>query len=224
MPTLNRADLSAAIRNRFAIREYDKDNPVSPQDLDFILEAAHLAPSSMGLQHWNLLVITDHALWDKLKPVAGGLHNSLDGASHLVIFTVVAPDRLRPGGEHTLGLWRAWGHKGESLERRRSNLEAFLRENHKIRTDREVIDWAARQAYIALGSLIQAAALVGVDSCAIEGWVPAEVNRVLSEAGVIDLSHELAVVGVVLGHRAGPPDHERRRRPKDEVIRFVRGA
>ncbi|MDR1833997.1 MAG: hypothetical protein LBQ92_05020, partial [Propionibacteriaceae bacterium] len=91
---------------------------------------------------------------------------------------------------------------------------------HGITTDDGLREWGRRQAYIVLGNIMTAAALLFVESCALEGIDYAAVDRVLAEEGLIDPAADTFAVGVALGYRAEDPKRERTRRPLDEIAAF----
>ena len=80
--------------------------------------------------------------------------------------------------------------------------------------------WAARQAYIALGNLLTSAALLGVDTCPIEGFVPAEFDRILD----LPAQGYAAVVCCALGYRSATDKYAalpKVRFPAADLIRVV---
>ena len=83
-----------------------------------------------------------------------------------------------------------------------------------------VHDWTARQAYIALGFTMLAAAERGVDSCPIEGFSVEGATEVLTDFKLIDSKNDLPVVMLALGYRADKPKHPHSRREMDEVVRW----
>ena len=81
-------------------------------------------------------------------------------------------------------------------------------------------EWAARQCYIALGNMMTTAAMLGVDSCAIEGFNIQELEELLTRENVLDPRHFGVACVVVFGYRARDP-RPSTRRPAAEVIRWI---
>ena len=71
-----------------------------------------------------------------------------------------------------------------------------------LENDRTLFDWASKQTYIALANMMTGAALIGIDSCPIEGFNYAEVNRILAQTGAYDAEKYAVSVAVTFGYRA----------------------
>ena len=82
-------------------------------------------------------------------------------------------------------------------------------------------DWASKQTYIALANMMTAAALIGVDSCPMEGFIPEDVERILSEEGILDKeSYNLSVM-VAFGYRKTDPQFPKTRQNLDKIVQWV---
>ena len=79
-------------------------------------------------------------------------------------------------------------------------------------------DWASKQTYIALGNMMTTAALLGVDSCPMEGFDLDKVTEILADEGILDTEHFGISVMVGFGYRAEEPAHGKVRQNKDDVI------
>jgi nitroreductase len=84
--------------------------------------------------------------------------------------------------------------------------------------DAAMFGYTARQAYIALENMLLAAAMIQVDTCALEGLVHAEATAVLAEAGLIDPATDRFAVGAVFGYRSEDPAKPQSRRCLDEIV------
>ncbi len=84
--------------------------------------------------------------------------------------------------------------------------------------ERRLWDWTAKQTYIALGNMMTSAALLGIDSCPIEGFPYAKVNAILAQHGVIDTEKEGIASMLSLGYRLEDPKHPRKRKNCQDVI------
>ena len=86
--------------------------------------------------------------------------------------------------------------------------------------ERALFDWACKQTYIALANMMTGAAMLGIDSCAIEGMHYDSVNRILSEEGLLDAEDYGVSVAVTFGYRARDIA-AKPRRPLAEIVRWA---
>ena len=84
-PNIANEDIVNAFQFRHATKEFDATKIISDDDMKFILETAHLSPSSFGFEPWHFIVVQDKELRELLKPVAWGAPLKLDTASHFVL-------------------------------------------------------------------------------------------------------------------------------------------
>jgi nitroreductase len=159
---------------RYATKIFDSSRTIPAGTWDALEESLVLAPSSFGLQPWKFIVITDQSLREELLPHSWNQKQVVD-CSHFVVFA--APTSTGPP-EVDAFLQRTADVRGvslESLDGYRGMMLGFLDKlDEKAR-----IEWAVRQSYIALGQFMTTAAFLGIDTCPMEGFVPAEYDRVL---------------------------------------------
>jgi len=146
-----------------------------PQDkIDRIIEAARLAPTSSGLQPFEIYVITNKEIKEKIKPVAWN-QSVITDCSHLLVFAAwdtYTAERINKMFDLTNEIR---GFKNEGWENYRQMLL-----NSYPQKDAEVnFNHAAKQAYIAFSQAIVAAAFEGVDATPIEGFDPDAVDKIL---------------------------------------------
>ena len=147
---------------------------VVPQEkIDNILEAIRLSASSMGLQPFNVIVIDNPALKSKIQPVANNQPQIVE-SSHLLIFAAWANITQEKIDAYLDLIVSERGVAPESLAGFRKSLEGLLKHSKE-----ENYHWAARQAYIALGTGLVAAANEQVDATPMEGFKPAGVDELL---------------------------------------------
>ena len=202
--TVTREEALEIFARRRATRAYDPDRRVSDEDFAAILEFARLSPSSVGTEPWKFLVIQDPELREKLKPIAWGMAGALDDASHLVV--LLAKKGLR---YDTPWMRRTLEGRNLTEEQMQAALErygSFQKNDMKIlESDRALFDWASKQTYIALGNMMTGAAMLGIDSCPIEGMNYEAVNELLVSAGLFDPEEFGVSVAVRLRRRAAAP-------------------
>ena len=148
---------------------------VSQEKIDTIIEAISLAPTSSGLQPFEVIVITNQAIKDKIKPVAWN-QSVVSDCSHLLVFAAwdtYTADRINKMFDLTNDIR---GFKNEGWE----NYRQMLLENYPKRDSEVNFTHAAKQAYIAFGLAIAAAAFEGVDSTPMEGFDPEAVDKILN--------------------------------------------
>ena len=147
---------------------------VDDEKINRILESIRLSPSSIGLQPYELMVVSNTELKKELR-IAGNNQSQIEDCSHLVVFAVW--DQYTPERIH------AWfdlvnevrGVKSEGWERMRAGIVSTW----PNRPQEQNFNHACMQAYIALGVGLLAAADEGVDATPMEGFNPAEVDRIL---------------------------------------------
>tara|TARA_R110000868_G_scaffold410962_2_gene701106 strand:+ start:2980 stop:3612 length:633 start_codon:yes stop_codon:yes gene_type:complete len=147
---------------------------VAEDKIERILEAARLAPTSSGLQPFEIFVIKNQAIKEKIKPVAWN-QSVITDCSHLLVFAAwdtYTTDRINYMFDLTNDIR---GFKNEGWE----NYRQMLLSSYPQKDAEENFNHAAKQAYIAFSQAIIAAAFEGVDTTPIEGFDPAAVDKIL---------------------------------------------
>ena len=179
--------LLEALRWRYATKAFDAGRSI-PEDLWQTLEdTLVLTPSSYGLQPWRFLVIRDAALKADLRPHSWN-QSQITDASHLVV--LLSRRRIEERDLDRL-IDATAGSRGldpTTLAGYRQMMAKDLVEGPRSAT---IERWASNQVYIALGNLMTAAALLGIDTCPIEGFSPADYDRLL---GLDDSDYRSCVV------------------------------
>jgi nitroreductase len=179
---------------RYAVKAFDPSRKLSAEEWRVLSESLRLSPSSYGLQPWKFLVIQNPALRKELRAVSWN-QSQIEDCSHLVVFTTLrkmTPDYIRNFIRSTASVR---GQKPEDLAGYEKMMITNLTENGRGET---LQPWTQRQAYIAMGFLMETAALLGVDTCPIEGLDPAKYDEILKLSG----SDYATVATVALGHRS----------------------
>jgi len=160
---------------RYATKKFDPAKKVADEKLEHILEAIRLAPTSSGLQPFEVFVITNPEIRAKIQAV-GWNQSQISESSHLLVFAAwdnITADRVNMMFDLTN---EQRGFINEGWEAYRKQLLGIV----AARTEEANFDAAARQAYIALGVAMVAAAFEGVDATPMEGFDPAAVDEILS--------------------------------------------
>lgn len=194
MNPITTQQLLSALAWRYATKVFDPNKKI-PADLWQALEhALALSPSSYGLQPYRFLVIHDAAKRAELLPHSWNQKQVVD-CSHYVVFTG-RTQMTEADLDRFLALTsRVRNIPAETLSAYRGMMMGDLVNGTRGKIAHE---WATRQAYIALGNLMTCAAVLGVDACPMEGFVPAEYDRVLG----LGNSGYASVVCCALGYRS----------------------
>lgn len=194
---------------RYATKTFDPAREIPESVWTGLEEALVLTPSSFGLQPWKFLVLEDRALREKLVPHAWGQRQVVD-ASKLVVFCIrknLGPAEI---DAYLHRIREVRGTPPNALDGFRKMMVGALVEGGL----RPMInEWATRQVYIALGNFMTAAALVGVDTCPLEGFEPARFDEALQ----LPENGWASVVCCAAGYRQ--PEDRYARMPK---VRFRR--
>ncbi|HLV14161.1 MAG TPA: nitroreductase family protein [Xanthomarina sp.] len=148
--------------------------PVSDEKIARILEAARLAPTSSGLQPFEIFVIKNQELKEKIRPVAWN-QSVITDCSHLLVFAAwdtYTAERINYMFDLTNDIR---GFKNEGWE----NYRQMLLNSYPQKDAEENYNHAAKQAYIAFSQAIAAAAFEGVDATPLEGFDPDAVDEIL---------------------------------------------
>lgn len=168
-----------ALEWRYATKKFDPHRIVAPETWHALEQALVLTASSIGLQPWKFVVVTDAAVKAQLVPASYRQAQVAD-CSHFVVFAV----RRNLGADHVdrhiARMIEVRGVAPESLVKFRAMTMGNL---DKARAAGTLDTWQAHQIYIALGQFMAAAAVLGVDTCPMEGIEPAKYDEILGLAG-----------------------------------------
>jgi nitroreductase len=218
---LDKQTVLDAFHFRHACKEFDPAKKIPQADIDMILETGRLSPSSFGYEPWRFVVIQNPALREKLLPVTWGAKKTLPSSSHYVAI-LVRKGSMRHDGEHVRHMMHdIYQFSPERVAGRDAVYRKFQESDFKLlESERALFDWGCKQAYIALGNMMTAAALIGVDSCAIEGYDQNDAESLLEAAGVLDRKEWGLAVMVAFGYRVHPQT-PKTRQPMDAVVKWV---
>ena len=147
---------------------------ISTEDLNTILEAIRLTPTSLGLQALKVLVIESEEVKASIKGACYNQSQITDG-SHILVFTVLTEGYEAHTDKYIQNIANTRSVPVESL----NDFKGMILGHLKNLTIEDTITWAKKQAYIALGFGLFAAAELGVDSTPMEGFNPAALDEIL---------------------------------------------
>ncbi|WP_193329818.1 NAD(P)H-dependent oxidoreductase [[Mannheimia] succiniciproducens] len=219
MMTISKQDVLEAFKFRSACRYYDPAKKISKADMDYILELARLSPSSVGSEPWKFVVLQNPVIREKIKPVTWGIKHPMDEMSHLVV--ILAKKNARYDSDFFRTSLEKRGLTPEQMEATLARYKSFQTDDIKVlESDRALFDWCSKQTYIALANMMTGAAMIGIDSCPIEGFNYAEVNRILAEEGLFDADEYGVSCMVTFGYRAREIT-KKYRKPAEDVIEWI---
>lgn len=219
---ITKDDILSAFQFRHACKQFDPDRKISDDDFRFILETGRLSPSSFGFEPWHFAVIQNPELRAKLKEVTWGAQGTLPTASHFVaIFN--RKDDMRFDSDYIAEFMRKVQQLPQDIaEKKTAKYRNFQESDFNLLADpRALADWAGKQTYIALGNMMTAAAMIGVDSCPVEGFKIEDAEAVLADAGVLDKRKFGLTVMVAFGYRINPQP-AKTRQTMEEVVSWVK--
>lgn len=201
---------------RYAAKKMNPAKAVPQEKVERILEAARLAPTSSGLQPFEIIVVTDPAVRAKIQPIAWNQAQITDG-SHLLVFAAwdnYTADRINMMFDLTND---QRGFKNEGWE----NYRQMLLNSYPQRDAEVNFQHAARQAYIGMSAALIAAAFEEVDSTPMEGFDPNALDEILGLR-----ARGLRSVSILpLGYRAEEGDWlvnlKKVRRPREQFVTEV---
>jgi hypothetical protein len=223
------AQIMEANNFRHATKVFDSEAKISESEFNTILETARLSPSSFGMEPWQLLVIQSpekRALFREFTWGANGATNGTAGqlgtASHFCIFLAHTGATMAHHSDYQQKHMKEVKQlPDEVIGFINDAFQKFQEHDFHIEGDRQIVDWSARQAYIALGNMMTVAALMGIDSCPIEGFEMDKTIAVLEEHFGIDPNlYKPAVMGA-FGYRADGPVFPKTRRKMEAVVSWV---
>lgn len=178
---------------RYATKAYDTNKKLTVEQVDTLIESVRLSPSSFGLQPYKLIHVKNTETREKLKAVAWG-QTQITDSSDLFVFAV--PTNLNDSHVDTF--------IAETAKIRNIPLEtlqeysSIIKGSVNSRDEAGKINWSAKQAYIALGILLTAAADMEIDATPMEGFDNAQFDEILG----LKESNLTSVVVCATGHRS----------------------
>jgi len=196
---------------RYATQKFS-DKKITDFQLQNILQAVSLTPSSLGLQPWKFIVVTDPELKTQLEIQAYN-QKQVTEASHLIVLCRLS-DLNHDHIEEYIEIFAQQRNKtNEEMNRYRKMAYNFLQNENK----ESLSHWLTNQVYIALGTLLTVCAAEGIDSCPMEGFRNSEYDRLL---GLESLGLRSVVV-VPIGYRSENENEEHLTKVRFDLNKLV---
>ena len=213
MNHITTTDLREHLNWRYATKQFDPAKTITPELWTALEDALVLTPSSYGLQPWKFLIVTSPELKAQLQPFSWNQSQVTD-CSHYVVFAI----------KKNLTAEDVDRFIARIAQVRESSIDAVAGYRNAIVSDLvdgarsfNINDWSTRQTYIALGNFMTSAALLGVDTCAMEGIEPVNYDRVLG----LSARGFTTVVACAAGYRSEADKYAslaKVRFPKSEIL------
>lgn len=208
--------LLEALQWRYATKRFDPARQIPPPVWAALEKSMVLTPSSYGLQPWKFVVVTDPGTKRALVPHSWNQSQPLD-CSHFVVF---AARRTMDEAHVDRLIERTCAERGLPTDALAGYRNMMVGDVVRGPRGKQAFEWATRQVYIALGQFMASAALLGIDTCPMEGIVPAQYDEILGLTG----SDHATVVACAAGYRAADDKYaslKKIRFKAAEVIRQV---
>jgi nitroreductase len=202
---------------RYATKKMDPTKVVPPEKLDQILEAIRLTASSSGLQPYEVIVISNPQIREKIQLIANG-QSQITDCSYLLVFAAwdnYTTERINAAFDMTEKIRNFTSESGTAYRQ-------MLLKNYPNRDPEINFNHTSKQAYIGLGTALIAAAYEEVDSTPMEGFDPQALDALLNlkERGL------RSVVMLPLGYRKADEDWllnlKKVRRAKENFVSWIK--
>ena len=205
-------DIIKQLEWRYAAKAFDAEKKISDSDFDELLESVRLSPSSYGLQLWKAFVVKNS---EKRKELSAAAYNQtqVTDASHFIVFAIPKVINDKSVDEYIKLISEVRSAPVESLE----GFSKMMKGAIDAKKPEELKEWAGKQTYIALGFLLETAALKNIDSCPMEGFNHAKFDEIL---GLSKKGYE-STVACAIGYRSEKDDfakHKKVRFPKNKIF------
>jgi nitroreductase/dihydropteridine reductase len=163
-----------ALQWRAAIKQFDPEKTVSDDQVTTLLHSLRLTASSFGLQPWHFIVVKEPTLKETLFTHSFN-QSQVKDASHVIILCAKTAFSSEDVDRYLEDIVQTRGVPLDSL----SGFEDVMKHFLKNRSKEAIALWVQKQIYVALGTLLTAAALQQIDTCPMEGFNPQGYDDVL---------------------------------------------
>lgn len=198
-------DFTEIIQKRYAVKLFDKDKKLNDEQLNYVLEAARMAPTSFGLQPFRIKVVSDDETKTKLQEASWN-QSQVGTASQVLVFCADndVMTRIKDYGD-------VMDAAGMPAEKKQAFMD-MMKGSFAERSAGDITSWAARQAYLAADHAMLACVAKGFNSCPMEGFDAASYVNILGLP-----AHLMPVIVLPIGY---PADEVRpkMRFPQDKLF------
>ncbi len=213
---MNTTELLSALEWRYATKKFDATKKIPAEEWKALEQSLVMAPSSYGLQPWKFIVVKNPEIREKLK-AASWNQTQVTDASHLVV--LASKEKITEEDVQEFMKLNA-SVRGMPVENLKGYQEMIIGDLVKGPRSAIIGSWAQRQAYIAMGFVMEAAAMLKVDTCPLEGLDPTAYDQILDLQG----SGYKTVAAVAFGYRHAEDGYamaKKVRYPAEKVIQYI---
>lgn len=213
---VKRQNILDSLNARYATKQFDPKNKISQADWEVLEKSLVLTPSSYGLQPLQYIVVENEEIRKKLREVSWN-QSQITDASHIVVFTYKTKTDEAHIQKYINRVAEVRDMPAEALNGYKEMMVGDLVKGPRS----AVVDvWASRQSYIAMGFLMETAALLGIDTCPMEGLDPKAYDQILKLEG----TGFQTVAVVALGFRSPDDQYQNLKKvrfKKEDLIKTV---
>ncbi len=201
---------------RYATKKFDPSKKIPEAVWKVLEQSLVLAPSSFGLQPWKFIVVRNPQIREQLLEHSWGQKQVVE-ASHLVVFAIKKDLNESDVDRYVQRMSEVQQVPVENLQKFANVVKGFMKQPPY---PLDINDWSTRQTYIALGQYMTCAAMLGIDTCPMEGFVPDKYDEVLG----LPAQGYKAVVVCPTGYRAADDKYATNpkvRYPTEYVVDYI---
>ncbi len=201
---------------RYATKKFDPSKKIPEAVWKVLEQSLVLAPSSFGLQPWKFIVVRNPQIREQLLEHSWGQKQVVE-ASHLVVFAIKKDLNESDVDRYVQRMSEVQQVPVENLQKFANVIKGFMKQPPY---PLDINDWSTRQTYIALGQYMTCAAMLGIDTCPMEGFVPDKYDEVLG----LPAQGYKAVVVCPTGYRAADDKYATNpkvRYPTEYVVDYI---
>ncbi|WP_417290149.1 NAD(P)H-dependent oxidoreductase [Corallibacter sp.] len=165
---------TSLLKWRYATKQFDPSKIITPDKLQIIKEAFNLTATSYGLQPIKLLIVRTKEIKEQLKAAAFNQSQVTDASDVLVFCIDTEIDAL-----YVEDYFKLVKEKRNTPEEILKPFREFLINHFEVLTQDEKLNWATKQAYLAMGNLLTVCAIEQIDACPMEGFSPEKTDEIL---------------------------------------------
>ena len=197
--------ITNALHFRHACKVFDNSKKISKEHLDLILESGRLAPSSFGLEQWKFIVVSDD---ETKKSLEAACFKQPQIVSSSEVIIIAGRKDVVVGSDYTEECLKRFGDNYEVMKK---TIDPFLKRLDEASNKQ----WVHRQCYIAATQMMMSGALLGIDSCPMEGFLPDKVDQIL---GLGD--NLFPAIIIPFGYRKEEPKRGKMRWDLSDIVQY----
>jgi nitroreductase len=202
---------------RYAVKKFDSSKKISAKDWEILEESLRLSPSSYGLQPWKFIVVQNRDILKQLTSLSWG-QSQIEDCSHYIVITSKIKLDEELIDKHVNKTAEVRGMDSKLLAGYKRVMIGDLINGPRGET---IYHWAQRQAYIAMGFIMETAAVLEIDTCPLEGLDPKGYDKILG----LENTGYGTVAGVACGYRHVDDKYQHIKKvrfDKDDVISYIK--